>query len=78
MKLVDSAQVTAERAEATLGPPPACFLPGRVLHCVTGDPAAFAHTARVIGGVDGEIVPLPLTELPAGEEIGVKAHAKRE
>ena len=28
---------------------------GRVVHFVTGDPVAFAHTARVIGGVDGEI-----------------------
>jgi hypothetical protein len=38
---------------------------GRVVHFVTGDPLAFSHTARVIGGVDGEIIPLPVTELTA-------------
>ena len=36
---------------------------GRVVHFVTGDPRAFAHTAGVIGGVGGEIIPLPVTEL---------------
>ncbi|SPE39438.1 Glutamate racemase [Candidatus Sulfopaludibacter sp. SbA3] len=61
--LVDSAEVTAERVEATLGSPPRCFVQGRVLHFVTGDPMAFAHTARVMGGVNGEIVPLALSEL---------------
>ena len=61
--LVDSAEVTAETVEATLGVPPRCFVQGRVWHFVTGDPLAFAHTARVIGGVDGEIVPLSLAEL---------------
>ena len=30
------------------------------------DPLAFAHTARVMGGVDGEIVPLPLAALERG------------
>jgi len=63
VKLVDSAEVTAECVEATLGTPPACFVQGRVLHFVTGDPLAFAHTARVLGGVEGEIEPLPLQEL---------------
>jgi len=63
VKLVDSAEVTAERVEATLGPPPSCFVQGRLLHFVTGDPQAFAHTAQVMGGVEGEIIPLPLTEL---------------
>jgi hypothetical protein len=38
---------------------------GQVVHFVTGDPVAFAHTAKVIGGVEGEIVPLPVTELAA-------------
>ena len=42
--------------------------PGRVVHFVTGDPLAFAHTAKVIGGVEGEIIPLPVTEL-AEEKI---------
>jgi hypothetical protein len=36
---------------------------GRVVHFVTGDPVAFAHTAKVIGGVEGEIIPLPVGEL---------------
>ena len=61
--LVDSAEVTAETVSRTFEPAPRCFQPGRVLHFVTGDPVAFAHTAGVIGGVDGEIVPLPVTEL---------------
>ena len=39
---------------------------GHVVHFVTGDPVAFTHTANVIGGVDGEIIPLPVTELPSG------------
>ncbi len=73
VKLVDSAEVTAERVEATLGAPPACFVQGRVLHFVTGDPLAFAHTAGVLGGVDGEIVPLPLSELAAvGQATAVR------
>jgi glutamate racemase len=63
--LVDSAEVTAERVSATLQPPPRCFRQGRVTHFVTGDPLAFAHTARVIGDVDGEIVPLDAAELKA-------------
>jgi hypothetical protein len=53
---------------AALAPPPRCFAQGRVVHFVTGDPAAFAHTAGVIGGVDGEIIPLPVTELGDKEE----------
>ncbi len=65
VELVDSAEVTAERVEGALGSPPACFVQGRVLHFVTGDPLAFSHTARVMGGVEGEIVPLPLAELTA-------------
>ena len=61
--LVDSAEATAEKVEAAIGVPDGCFVQGRVLHFVTGDPASFAHTARVIGGVDGEIVPLPTEEV---------------
>jgi glutamate racemase len=67
VRLVDSAEVTAEAVAAV-------FLErgisgngfqehGRVVHFVTGDPRAFAHTAAVIGGVGGEIIPLPVTEL---------------
>jgi len=63
--LVDSAEVTAETVSAAFEPPPAYFAQGRVVHFVTGDPLAFAHTAKVIGGVGGEIIPLPVTELSA-------------
>ncbi len=61
--LVDSAEATAARVSATFSPAPQCFVPGRVQHYVTGDPVAFAHTARVLGGVEGEITPLPVAEL---------------
>lgn len=63
--LVDSAEVTAETVAQSFAPPPRCFAQGRVVHYVTGDPAAFAHTARVIGTVGGEIIPLPVTDLPS-------------
>jgi glutamate racemase len=63
VQLVDSAEVTAEAVSAAFAPPPGCFAQGRVVHFVTGDPIAFAHTAAVIGGVAGEIIPLPVTEL---------------
>jgi glutamate racemase len=61
--LVDSAEVTAECVGAAFEASPVDAPRGRVVHFVTGDPVAFAHTAAVIGGVDGEIVPLPVTEL---------------
>ena len=38
---------------------------GRILHYVTGDARAYRHTAEVIGGVEGEIVPLEVTRLAA-------------
>lgn len=63
--LVDSAEVTAETVAANFDRPPRTFELGRVAHFVTGDPLAFSHTAAVIGGVDGEIIPLPVTELAA-------------
>jgi len=63
--LVDSAEATADVVSAALGAAPDGHGNGRVVHFVTGDPVAFAHTAQVIGGVAGEIVPLPVTELQA-------------
>jgi len=63
--LVDSAEVTAETVSVRFDKPPRTFELGRVTHFVTGDPLAFSHTAAVIGGVDGEIIPLPVTELAA-------------
>jgi glutamate racemase len=68
--LVDSAEVTAEAVSGTFEPPPNHFEIGRVVHFVTGDPLAFAHTAAVIGGVEGEIIPLPVTELAAAATKG--------
>jgi len=74
VRLVDSAEVTAELVsaafdQATDGD---VLSRGRVIHFVTGDPLAFAHTAAVIGSVEGEIISLPIAELastqvPAGE-----------
>jgi glutamate racemase len=61
--LVDSAEVTAEAVGAAFGGSPNGLARGRVIHFVTGDPLAFAHTAAVIGEVEGEIVPLSVTEL---------------
>ncbi|MCL4401610.1 MAG: hypothetical protein M1436_02950, partial [Acidobacteria bacterium] len=61
--LVDSAEATAEVVCGSLGPVAASGAPGRILHFVTGDPLAFEHTAQVIGGVEGRIFPLPVTEL---------------
>ncbi len=63
--LVDSAEATAEVVSRALEREPHPAARGRVVHFVTGDPVAFAHTAKVIGGVEGEIVPLPVTELAA-------------
>jgi glutamate racemase len=67
VRLVDSAEVTAEVVAAAFAKPGISdngFVDhGHVVHFVTGDPRAFAHTAGVIGGVGGEIIPLPVTEL---------------
>ncbi|HZU28216.1 MAG TPA: glutamate racemase [Bryobacteraceae bacterium] len=41
---------------------------GHVLHYVTGDPLAYRHTAAVIGGTEGEIVPLDVTRLASAAE----------
>jgi glutamate racemase len=60
--LVDSAEATAEAVSRSIDRPLET-VDGKVLHYVTGDSAAFAHTARVIGGVAGEIKLLPVTEL---------------
>ena len=65
VQLVDSAEVTAEAVTATFAQPSDSAERGRVIHFVTGDPLAFAHTAAVIGGVEGAIIPLPVTELSA-------------
>jgi glutamate racemase len=61
--LVDSAEAVAEVVSKAFGE--TGDAPGRVVHFVTGDPLAFAHTAKVIGGVEGEIISLPVRELAA-------------
>lgn len=61
--LVDSAEAIAQVVSAAFDAPPCGLDGGRVMHFVTGDPLAFAHTAHVIGGVEGQIIPLPVSEL---------------
>jgi len=63
--LVDSAESTAETVSRNLESAAPRDGLGRVVHFVTGDAIAFAHTARVIGGVEGEVIPLPVSELAA-------------
>jgi glutamate racemase len=62
VKLVSSADVTAEVvAEAV--PPELGVGQGRVTHYVTGGVPAYQHTAEVIGGVEGKVIPLDVTRL---------------
>ena len=63
--LVDSAEALAQTVNGSMGAEPVSGRPGRIVHYVTGDPLAFAHTAEVIGEVEGEVVPLAVTELIA-------------
>jgi glutamate racemase len=70
VSLVDSAEALAQAVNGSMGASPASGPAGRIVHFVTGDPLAFAHTAAVIGEVEGEVVPLPVTEL-----IRLQAHA---
>jgi glutamate racemase len=62
--LVDSAEATADVVSRAIDGAQRSGA-GAVIHYVTGDAAAFTHTARVIGGVAGEIRLLPVTELRA-------------
>ena len=65
--LVDSAEALAQAVNGSLneigGMDAPSGPPGRIVYFVTGDPLAFGHTAAVIGEVQGEVVPLPVTEL---------------
>jgi len=63
VRLVDSAEALAQAVNGSMGADPPAGDPGRIVHFVTGDPLAFAHTSAVIGEVAGEVVPLPVTEL---------------
>jgi glutamate racemase len=77
--LVDSAEVTAETVARAFEPPPRGVAQGTVVHYVTGDPAAFSHTAKVIGAVGGEIIPLSVAELgsPQMDQPNPRACAHR-
>jgi glutamate racemase len=61
VRLVESSEVTAEAVAAVVGPNGDG--PGRTLHYVTGDVQAYRHTAAVIGGVEGHVVPLETADL---------------
>ncbi len=63
--LVSSAEVTAEMVKDALAGSlePANGKPGRIVHYVTGDVLAYKHTAEVIGGVEGFLIPLDVTRL---------------
>jgi glutamate racemase len=60
--LVSSAEVTAEVVASALGQNSSDG-PGRVTHYVTGGVHAYQHTAEVIGGVEGKVIPLDVTRL---------------
>lgn len=70
VELVDSAEALAQAVNGSMSDEPASGEQGKIVHFVTGDPLAFAHTAAGIGEVAGAIVPLPVTEL-----IRLQAHA---
>jgi glutamate racemase len=69
--LVESASVAAESLRSTLGDEAEGS--GSITHFVTGDPVAYEHTAAVIGGVEGEIIALPIAELKAYSPAGISA-----
>lgn len=62
IRLVESATVTAEWVRSALGEGSGTEA-GAITHYVTGDPLAYQHTAAVIGGVDGRIIALPVSDL---------------
>lgn len=67
--LVSSAEVTADVVAAALGGN-GSEGSGRVTHYVTGGVPAYQHTAEVIGGVEGKVIPLDVTRLSdAGRSV---------
>jgi glutamate racemase len=66
--LVSSAEVTAEVVSRALAGSTGGT--GRVTHYVTGAVPAYQHSAGVIGGVDGQVIPLDVTRLA---DVGVIA-----
>jgi glutamate racemase len=67
--LVGSDQTTAEIVRSSLAPDSEAGRAGRITHLVTGDVLAYQHTAKVIGGVDGEIRQLDVTQLAALQRV---------
>ena len=62
--LVSSADATAEVVgNAYDGDGAGSGRTGHILHCVTGDTIAYQHTAEVIGGVSGHVLPLDVAAL---------------
>ena len=61
VRLVSSADVTAEVVAQAL--PDSRAGSGSVIHYVTGGVPAYQHTAQVIGGVEGRVIPLDITRL---------------
>ncbi len=73
VSLVSSAEVTAEMVKGALaagrGKPNGHT--GRIVHFVTGDVLAYKHTAEVIGGVEGDLIPLDVTTLAREQPVTV-------
>jgi glutamate racemase len=69
--LVESASVAAESLRSALGDESEGS--GSISHFVTGDPVAYEHTAAVIGGVEGEIIALPIGDLKAYSPAGISS-----
>ena len=67
--LVGSDQTAAELVSQALGTGSNGIRQGRIRHLVTGDTLAYEHTATVIGGVDGDIQALPVSELTALQKV---------
>ena len=62
VRLVSSADVTAEAVASALGSESGSGT-GTVTHYVTGGVPAYQHTAEVIGGVEGRVIPLDVARL---------------
>jgi len=75
VSLVSSAEVTAEMVKDALMSK-GNGAPGRITHYVTGDVMAYKHTAEVIGGVEGELIPLDVTTLARELPAVVEAQAE--
>ena len=73
VSLVSSAEVTAEMVKDALMSKASNGEAGRITHYVTGDVLAYKHPAEVIGGVEGELVPLDVTTLAREQPAMVEA-----